>query len=148
PAAQGGLGPDTREADPERGCFGTRRAANAKLLSPARRRRCVDRVMAKFSVSERFACKVLGHHRSTQRKKPQGRPDEEAMTSHIIQLASRYGRYACRGITAMMLTEGWSVYAKVLERIWRRVWLMGPQKQPKMERFWLNDGSCDRLRNV
>jgi hypothetical protein len=26
--------------------------------------------MAKFSVSERFACRVLGQHRSTQRKKP------------------------------------------------------------------------------
>ncbi|MEN5338363.1 IS3 family transposase, partial [Brucella pseudintermedia] len=74
-----------------RGCFG-------KLLSPARRRRCVDHVMAKFSVSERFACKVLGQHRSTQRKKPQGRPDEEALTADIIRLASRYGRYGYRRI--------------------------------------------------
>jgi hypothetical protein len=44
--------------------------------------------MAKFSVSERFACRVLGQHRSTQRKKPQGRPDEEALTADIIRLAS------------------------------------------------------------
>lgn len=69
PAAQGGVGPDAGEADSERGCFG-------KLLSPARRRRCVDHVMAKFSVSERFACRVLGQHRSTHRKKPSGRADE------------------------------------------------------------------------
>jgi putative transposase len=45
--------------------------------------------MAKFSVSERFACKVLGQHRSTHRKKPKGRPDEEALTADIIRLASR-----------------------------------------------------------
>ena len=61
--------------------------------------------MAKFSVSERFACKVLGQHRSTQRKKPQGRPDEEALTSDIIRLASRYGRYGYRRITAMLRSE-------------------------------------------
>ena len=67
--------------------------------------------MAKFSVSERFACKVLGQHRSTQRKKPQGRPDEEALTSDIIRLASRYGRYGYRRITAMLRSEGWTVNA-------------------------------------
>ncbi|MBR8443070.1 IS3 family transposase, partial [Burkholderia cenocepacia] len=120
-------------------------AAFGKLLSPARRRRCVDHVMAKFSVSERFACKVLGQHRSTQRKKPQGRPDEEALTSDIIRLASRYGRYGYRRITAMLRSEGWTVNAKRVERIWRREGLKVPQKQPKKGRLWLNDGSCIRL---
>lgn len=102
--------------------------------------------MAKFSVSERFACKVLGQHRSTQRKKPQGRPDEEALTSEIIRLASRYGRYGYRRITAMLRSEGWTVNAKRVERIWRREGLKVPQKQPKKGRLWLNDGSCIRLR--
>ena len=102
--------------------------------------------MAKFSVSERFARKVLGQHRSTQRKKPQGRPDEEALTSDIIRLASRYGRYGYRRITAMLRSEGWTVNAKRVERIWRREGLKVPQKQPKKGRLWLNDGSCIRLR--
>ena len=102
--------------------------------------------MAKFSVSERFACKVLGQHRSTQRKKPQGRPDEEALTADIIRLASRYGRYGYRRITAMLRSEGWTVNAKRVERIWRREGLKVPQKQPKRGRLWLNDGSCVRLR--
>jgi len=102
--------------------------------------------MAKFSVSERFACKVLGQHRSTQRKKPQSRPDEEALTTDIIRLASRYGRYGYRRITAMLRSEGWTVNAKRVERIWRREGLKVPQKQPKRGRLWLNDGSCVRLR--
>ena len=102
--------------------------------------------MVKFSVSERFACKVLGQHRSTQRKKPQGRPDEEALTTDIIRLASRYGRYGYRRITAMLRSEGWTVNAKRVERIWRREGLKVPQKQPKRGRLWLNDGSCVRLR--
>jgi len=136
---KGCVGPDAGEADPERGCLG-------KLLSPSRRRRCVDHVMVKFSVSERFACKVLGQHRSTQRKKPQSRPDEEALTTDIIRLASRYGRYGYRRITAMLRSEGWTVNAKRVERIWRREGLKVPQKQPKRGRLWLNDGSCVRLR--
>jgi putative transposase len=102
--------------------------------------------MAKFSVSERVACKVLGQHRSTQRKKPRGRPDEEALTADIIRLASRYGRYGYRRVTAMLRSEGWTVNAKRVERIWRREGLKVPQKQPKKGRLWLNDGSCVRLR--
>jgi len=102
--------------------------------------------MVQFSVSERFACKVLGQHRSTQRKKPQSRPDEEALTTDIIRLASRYGRYGYRRITAMLRSEGWTVNAKRVERIWRREGLKVPQKQPKRGRLWLNDGSCVRLR--
>lgn len=70
-------------------------------LSPARRRACVDHVRQTFSVSERFACRVLGQHRSTQRKLPRGRADEDALTADIIALASRYGRYGYRRIAAM-----------------------------------------------
>jgi transposase InsO family protein len=102
--------------------------------------------MAKFSVSERFACEVLGQHRSTQRKRPKGRADEEALVADIIRLASRYGRYGYRRITAMLRSEGWTVNAKRVERIWRREGLKVPQKQPKKGRLWLNDGSCVRLR--
>jgi putative transposase len=46
-----------------------------------------------LKVSERRACAAIGQHRSTQRKRPQGRPDEDALTADIIRLASQYGRY-------------------------------------------------------
>ena len=102
--------------------------------------------MVMFSISERFACKVLGQHRSTQRKKPHSRPDEEALTADIIRLASRYGRYGYRRITAMLRSAGWTVNAKRVERIWRQEGLKVPSKQPKRSRLWLNEGSCIRLR--
>ena len=47
-----------------------KQVAESKLVSPARRRHCVERVRAVFGVSERRACKVLGQHRSTQRYQP------------------------------------------------------------------------------
>ena len=101
--------------------------------------------MTKLDVSERLACRVLGQHRSTQRKAPRGRADEAALTADIVALATRYGRYGYRRIAAMLRDAGWAVNTKRVERIWRREGLKVPQRQPK-GRLWLNDGSCVRLR--
>jgi transposase InsO family protein len=111
-----------------------------------RRGACIEHVRQKFRVSERFACLVLGQHRPTQRKAPQGRADEEALTADIIMLAGQFGRYGDRRITALLREAGWAVNVKRVERIWRREGLKVPQKQPKKGRLWLNDGSCIRLR--
>jgi putative transposase len=115
-------------------------------VSPARRRACVEHVVRELGVSERRACTVLGQHRSTQRKAPRGAEDEAALTTDIVELAKRYGRYGYRRITALLRDAGWSVNRKRVERIWRREGLKVPQRQPKRGRLWLADGSCVRLR--
>ena len=97
-------------------------------------------------VSERRLCRVLGQHRSTQRKAPRGADDEAALTEDIIALARQYGRYGYRRVTALLRDAGWHVNRKRVERIWRREGLKVPQRQPKRGRLWLNDGSCIRLR--
>jgi putative transposase len=98
-------------------------------------------------LSERRVCRVLGQHRSTQRRVPQGRDDEERLTADIIDLARQYGRYGYRKIAELLRsTAGWVVNDKRVERIWRREGLKVPHKQPKRGRLWLNDGSCIRLR--
>jgi putative transposase len=89
---------------------------------------------------------ALGQHRSTQRKVPTGRDDEERLTADIIELARRYGRYGYRKIAALLRHAGWLVNDKRVERIWRREGLKVPYKQPKRGRLWLTDGSCIRLR--
>ena len=53
-------------------------------------------------VSERRACAALGQHRSTQRKTPQGRDDEERLTADIVELARQYGRYGYRKIAELL----------------------------------------------
>ncbi|HWW59338.1 MAG TPA: IS3 family transposase [Sphingopyxis sp.] len=121
-------------------------AAPGKLLSPARRRRCIDHIRTMMPVSERRLCRVLGQHRSTQRKAPRGADDEAALTEDIIALARQYGRYGYRRVTALLRDAGWHVNRKRVERIWRREGLKVPQRQPKRGRLWLNDGSCIRLR--
>ena len=59
--------------------------------------------MTKVGVSERVACRVLGQHRSTQRKSPKGRADEAALTADIVALATQYGRYGYRRVGLPLL---------------------------------------------
>lgn len=101
---------------------------------------------SRTEVSERRACAVIGQPRATQRRRPIIRADEDALTAAIIRLATTYGRYGYRRITALLRAEGWRVNLKRVYRIWRREGLKVPQKQPERGRLWLNDGSCIRLR--
>jgi putative transposase len=112
-----------------------------------RRRVCIEHVRRELRISERRVCRALGQHRSTQRKRPRGRDDEEQLTADIIELARQYGRYGYRKIAELLRsTAGWVVNDKRVERIWRREGLKVPEKQPKRGRLWLADGSCIRLR--
>ena len=97
-------------------------------------------------MSERHACRLVGQWRATQRYQPMHRTGEDALTEAIIQLASEYGRYGYRRITALLQQAGWQVGKDRVQRIWRREGLKAPQKQRPRGRLWLNDGSCIRLR--
>jgi putative transposase len=97
-------------------------------------------------LSERGACRLLGQWRGTQRYMPTQQNDEDALTRAIIVLASKYGRYGYRRITALLRSAGWSVGKDRVQRIWRREGLKVPEKQRPRGRLWLNDGSCVRLR--
>jgi len=100
-----------------------------------------------MAISERRACKVLGQARATQRNHPIPPSDEKQLTEDILELASKYGRYGYRRVTALLNNQKhWGVNHKRVERIWRKEGLKVPQKQPKRARLWLSDGSCIRLR--
>ena len=107
----------------------------------------MEYVCEKLKISQRGACQVLGQARATQIRKPSPLSDEKRLTEDIITLATKYGRYGYRRITALLNNQmGWRVNHKRVERIWRREGLKVPKKQPKRSRLWLNDGSCIRLR--
>ena len=95
---------------------------------------------------QRRACRVIGQPRATQRYPKRIDEDEEILREQIVSLASRYGRYGYRRVTAMLRNEGWLVNHKRVERIWRQEGLKVPSKQPKRGRLWRNDGSIVRLR--
>ena len=97
-------------------------------------------------MSERHACRLVGQPRGTQRYQPTQHEDEDQLAKAIIALASEYGRYGYRRITALLQQAGWNVGKDRVQRIWRREGLKVPAKQKPRRRLWLNDGSCIRLR--
>ena len=106
-----------------RGC------GTGKLLSPERRRCAVEHAREQHGLSERYACRLLGQWRGTQRYEPIHRVDEDALTRAIIALGANYGRYGYRRITALLRSAGWEVGKDRVQRIWRREGLKVPQKQ-------------------
>ncbi len=103
-------------------------------------------VTVQLGVSERRACRAIGQPRSTQRYRRRKQDDETALRTDVVALASQYGRYGYKRITALLRTRGWRVNPKRVARIWREEGLKVPARQPKKRRLWLNDGSCVRLR--
>lgn len=103
-------------------------------------------MLSKFSISERKACLLVGIHRGTQRYEGIKKDDEVIIRDRIITLASKYGRYGYRRITALLRSEGWIVNHKRVQRVWREEGLKVPQRQPKRGRLFLNDGSTIRHR--
>ena len=111
-----------------------------------RRREAVIHVRETLTVSERRACRVLGQVRRTQRYTSTLSDDETILVANVVSLASEYGRYGYRRITALLRADGWRVNHKRVERIWRQEGLKVPARQAKRGRLWFNDGSCIRLR--
>jgi transposase InsO family protein len=99
-------------------------------------------------VSERLACKVLDIYRSSHRYPVKTTNEEDVLVQRMTELATQYGRYGYRRITALLREEGWKINFKRIERLWRQEGLKVPQRQPKRRRLWLNDGSCVRLRSL
>ena len=89
----------------------------------------------RLPVSQRRACRVLRQNRATQRRQPQPKADEARLIDCVAQLATEYGRYGYRQITALLRNQGWLVNHKRVERIWRREGLKVPAKQPKRRRL-------------
>jgi putative transposase len=106
----------------------------------------VAQVRAKYGISERWACRLLQQWRGTQRYVPLRQVDEDALSGAVLALASKYGRYGYRRVTALLNQAGWQVGKDRVQRIWRRAGLKVPSKQRPRGRLWLNDGSCTRLR--
>ncbi len=100
----------------------------------------MEQVVGVLDVSE------LGQPRATQRYEKRQLDDEQILRERIVSLASQYGRYGYRRVTALLRNEGWLVNHKRVERIWRQEGLKVPTKQPKRGRLWLTDGSIMRLR--
>ena len=69
-------------------------------------------MMEQLNVSERRVCRALNQPRSTQRYRSKIRVGEERLIEQMTDLATKYGHYGYRRITALLQREDWEVNHK------------------------------------
>jgi len=115
-------------------------------VSPARRRRAVAMLRDRLDVSERWACRVVGQHRSTQRYEPTAAPDDQALRAALREIACERPRWGYRRAHARPVGVGWCVNRKRVQRIWREEGLRVPARRRKRQRLGDSTVRAERLR--
>ena len=113
------------------------------MLTPERRRRVVETLQERFGVSERRACRVIGQHRSTQRRPGRQRSAEETkLRRRLRQIAQQNPRWGYKTACRLLRRDGWQVNHKRVQRLWRDEGLKRPVQCRKRRRCRVN--STDR----
>ncbi|MGI8726402.1 MAG: IS3 family transposase [Solirubrobacterales bacterium] len=103
-------------------------------MSPRRRREAVLVLQDRLELSERRACEIVGQPRATQRYEPKLAADDEALRRKLRKVAGRHKRWGYRRAHAHLLTCGWKVNRKRVQRLWREEGLRVPAKARKRRR--------------
>ena len=119
------------------------------MVSPARAREEVARVVRVHAVTQRWAIKTLGVKRSTIRyPAPPGHLDyEQRLTAAVIATCVRENmrHYGYRRITTELVKAGWSVNTKHVQRIMKAEGLRRPPKHRPRPAPGLSDNSITKL---
>jgi len=95
----------------------------------------VCRLQERFGVSERLACRVVGQHRSTQRKPcAPRRVDDAKLRGRLRAIAKTHPRWGYKMATRVIRREGWTVNRKRVQRLWRDEGLKRPPQRPHKRR--------------
>jgi putative transposase len=114
-------------------------------VSPARRRRAVEHLQQVFGVPERWACRLVGQHRNTQRHQ-RAEPDRNrALRAELRQLSRAHPRWGYRRAHAQLARQGWRVNRKAVQRLWREEGLRVPTTRRKRQRLGTSTCPADRL---
>ena len=121
-----------RQGARESGVEGDRQG---KLVGPARRRQAVAMLRDRLGVSERWACRVVGQHRSTQRHEPKTAEDDAALRAELRKFSVERPRWGYRRAHHRLRELGWEVNRKRVQRLWREEGLRVPQRKRKRRRL-------------
>ncbi len=97
-------------------------------------------------MSQRWACQLVGQHRSTQRYQPLPRAGDDALRARLREFSRARPRWGYRRAWAVLRDEGWAVNRKRIQRLWREEGLRVPQKRRKRQRLGTSTVPADRLR--
>ena len=82
----------------------------------------------RLGVSERWACRVVGQHRSTQRREPKRAADDAALRAELRKFSKDRPRWGYRRAHHHLRELGWDVNRKRVQRVWREEGLRVPQR--------------------
>jgi len=131
--------PGPRYPDPEGGGQGG-------ILSSALARRAIQHVNGIFDISQRRACRLLGQHRSVQRRALRENPYRTRLAARLRALSRKHPRRGWRHMQDLLSREGWRVNHKPLRHVWREEGLNGPQIRRKRSRIGSSSGGIMRKR--
>src|SRR5690349_22740717 len=100
----------------------------------------------RLDVSERWACRVVGQHRSTQRYGPASAGDNQPLRARLRQISAERPRWGYRRAHTLLREDGWDVNRKRVQRIWREEGLRVPPRRRKRQRLGDSTVPADRLR--
>jgi putative transposase len=100
----------------------------------------------RLGVSERWACRVVGQHRSTERYEPKRAEDDAALRAELRKFSKERPRWGYRRAHHRLRSEGWEVNRKRVQRLWREEGLRVPQRKRKRRRLGESTVPAKRLR--
>src|SRR5437764_2595494 len=100
----------------------------------------------RLDVSERWACRVVGQHRSTQRYEPVRAEDDVALRARLRGISAERPRWGYRRAHHRLCQEGWEVNRKRVQRLWREEGLRVPVRRRKRQRLGDSTVPARRLR--
>jgi transposase InsO family protein len=103
-------------------------------------------VTAVLRVSERRACRVVGQHRSTQRRPTASNPSRDRLVARMRELAMENPRRGRRYVMDLLHREGWSIGTRRMKRLWRTEGLLVPQKRVIRRRIGAGENGIVRRR--
>ncbi len=100
----------------------------------------------RLGVSERWACRVVGQHRSTERYQPKRAGDDAALRAELRKFSRERPRWGYRRAHHRLREEGWAVNRKRVQRLWREEGLRVPGRTRKRRRLGESTVPAARLR--
>ena len=100
----------------------------------------------RLGVSERWACRVVGQPRSTQRREPVRAADDAALRAELRWFSKDRPRWGYRRAHHRLRELGWEVNRKRVQRLWREEGLRVPQRKRKRRRLGESTVPAERLR--
>ncbi len=100
----------------------------------------------RLGVSERWACRVVGQHRSTERYEPKRAVEVQALRAELRKFSVERPRWGYRRAHHHLREEGWDVNRKRVQRLWREEGLRVPVRKRKRRRLGSSTVPAERLR--